>query len=148
MAPEICSKSCLDRTGVSGSQSGNGLPPLVVLTCFGLYNFYVLLHLTKARTHACNHRVFNYIPILSTSFGSKLKAFLNIAVSINLIFWLLTQWQKHEAVHNLSSRDLNIASYGDMNPNVCCFHYFPVANSCCKHILSSSDTWVDLFGKG
>ena len=54
VAPKICSKSCLDRTGVSGSQSGNGLPPFVVLTRFGLYNCYVLLHLTKARAHACN----------------------------------------------------------------------------------------------
>ena len=46
--------------------------------------------------------------------------------------WLLTQWQKHEAVHNLSSRDLNIVSYGDMNPNICCFHHFPTDQPKCQ----------------
>ena len=31
--------ACLDRTGVSGSQSANGLPALLDLTCFGLCNY-------------------------------------------------------------------------------------------------------------
>ena len=54
---QIRQPTCLDRTGVSGSQSGNGLLPLVDLTLSRLCFLCFVLHVTDARAHAAKTHI-------------------------------------------------------------------------------------------
>ena len=130
MAVQICSKSCLDRTGASGLQSANGLLPLVVLTSSTLRFVCFLVHFILLAPTQRKHTFLFHVHIYRFVQKRGPRQFLRDIVD-GLPFRC-----------NCTAK-LKCSHDYVFVPNDKTHMIRQVANSFCKRILSSSDSRVD-----